>query len=64
MIIGVDLDEADIAISNLLSHVRAVSKPGRRLSLNHPAGENVHAFIDSGFKKHNTLIWMKSTNHN
>ncbi len=57
--LAVDQEESDLAIYSLLVHARTASRPGRRISVNYSAGENIDAFTRSGFKQHHTLIWMK-----
>jgi predicted N-acetyltransferase YhbS len=57
--LAVDHEESDLAIYSLLVHAKVMSRPGRRISVNYPAGENIDAFTKSGFKQHHTLIWMK-----
>ena len=51
-------DEA--AILSLLPHARRVlSRRGRPLSVNYPAGRGSEAFLRAGFAHHQTLIWME-----
>lgn len=60
--LGVDPEYADESIVRLLTHVRSVSKPGRILSVNYPAGKNIPSFVKAGFKEHHSLTWMKLEN--
>lgn len=51
----------DAAILSLLSHARrALSRRGRPLSVNYPAGRGSEAFLRAGFAHHQTLIWMEA----
>jgi ribosomal protein S18 acetylase RimI-like enzyme len=47
------------ALNTLLPHVRHTIHTGRSLVVNYPYGQAIGPFLDSGFRLHNTLIWME-----
>ena len=49
----------ELAIHSLLPYISYHISTRRKLMVNYPADRGKEAFSESGFKKHNTLIWMK-----
>lgn len=47
------------AIQSLTTHARRGLSPSRTLAINFPAGRAVDILQNTGFKSHQTLIWMK-----
>lgn len=48
------------ALTQLLIHARRTLVHQTRLSLEHPAGEMIEAFIAAGFSERRTLLWMRA----
>lgn len=48
------------ALVQLLIHARRVLSGQYRLTLEHPAGEMVEAFLAAGFAERRTLLWMRA----
>jgi hypothetical protein len=48
------------ALTQLLIHARRTLIHQPKLSLEHPAGEMIEAFIAAGFSERRTLLWMRA----
>jgi hypothetical protein len=49
----------DRAIQTLLPAVLSSIHNGHSMVINYPAGHAEKAFLEAGFEKHNTLVWME-----
>jgi ribosomal protein S18 acetylase RimI-like enzyme len=57
--LGPNPAEEDLAVENLLRHVRRMTPSHRLLAVNYPAATAVKGFQRAGFEIHETLIWMR-----
>jgi ribosomal protein S18 acetylase RimI-like enzyme len=55
-----DAANQDLVLRNLLPYTLATIHTSRPQSINYPAGQAEETFLQAGFNKHVTLIWMEA----
>lgn len=58
--VATDAANQDLVIGQLLAHARSAIHSSRPQAVNYPSGQAESAFLQAGFHKHITLIWMEA----